>query len=138
MNPLHYFPMYHGATLARFDKDGNRVADAICEGWIISGMEKNYNTETNGFFYEYKLVLRPIADMSPEEAMEVTKPVVRYGDFSQAYTYLNHYGEIVVIWGKTLKEMCVPQQFEYFTPAQIHILVKMRFDLFGLERAGYA
>ena len=88
-----------------------------------------------------KPVLRPLSDMTVEEAIEVTKPVVIYGDLPNVRkyeTWENPFGKIVVSWGNGLREKYVPQDEKSFTADQFVFLIKKRFDLFELIESGIA
>lgn len=90
---------------------------------------------------EIKPILRPLSDMTEEEAIEVTKPVVVYGDLPNVRkyeTWVNPFGKIVVSWGNGLREKYVPQDEKCFTTEQFAFLLKKWFDLFELIDAGLA
>ncbi len=89
----------------------------------------------------YKLILRPLSDMTEDEAIELTKPIVVYGDLENVRkyeTYKNIYGRIVVSWGEGLREKYSPMDETFFSPKQIFFLLSNHFDLFGLIDAGLA
>jgi hypothetical protein len=83
-------------------------------------------------------ILRPLSDMTEEEAIELTKPVVMYGwSPNMKYeTYRNSFGKIVVTWGDSHLQKNVPQDATAFVPEQIPYLLEKRFDIFNLFDKG--
>lgn len=92
--------------------------------------------ENEYFLNDIKLKLRQLSEMTIEEAIEVTKPVVIYGDLENVRKYTtweNPFGQIVVSWGDGLREKYVPQTETSFTSKQIIYLLSRHFDLFGVS-----
>lgn len=92
--------------------------------------------ENEYFVNDVKLMLRPLSDMKEDEAIEVTKPIVVYGDLSNVRkyeTWENQFGKIVVSWGEGLREKYCPQSETAFTSKQIVYLLSRNFDLFGMS-----
>lgn len=87
-----------------------------------------------------KPLLRPLSDMTEEEAIEVTKPIVIYGyTEGRSYeTYRNSFGQIVVSWGISHLERYVPQSEQHYTTEQFIYLIKQGFDIFGLIESNQA
>jgi len=86
-------------------------------------------------FSDCKPILRRLDSMTEEEAIEVTKPVVVYGDLPNVRkyeTWENPFGKIVVSWGNGLREKYVPQDETAFTVGQFTYLLSRGFDLFNL------
>jgi hypothetical protein len=85
-----------------------------------------------------KPILRPLSDMTQEEAIETTKPVVIYGNVRKYEVYENSFGKKVVSWGESMREKYVPQDETCYVPRQFVFLLSKHFDLFGLIEAGIA
>lgn len=86
-------------------------------------------------YLDFKPILRPISSMTKEEAIEVTKPVVAYGDIPNRrvyITYKNSFGDIIVSWGEGIREKYSPTKETAFSPQQFHYLLSKHFDLFNL------
>jgi len=89
----------------------------------------------------YKLCTRRLDSMTEEEAIEVTKPVVVYGDLPNVRkyeTWENPFGKIVVSWGSGLREKYVPQDETAFIVSQFTYLLSRGFDLFNLIETNQA
>ena len=121
-----------------------RIYDKATEKW--SGWKKltpkvlDYvlQSEISGYLvnFEMQLSLRRLDSMTEEEAIEVTKPVVVYGDLPNVRkyeTWKNPFGKIVVSWGNGLREKYVPQDETSFTVGQFTYLLSRGFWLFGDE-----
>jgi hypothetical protein len=92
-------------------------------------------------YYEYfpfKPLLRSIKLITKEEAIELTRSVVKYGNFNEVTTYLNLWSEIVVTWGLTTREKYIPAKEKRLFPEQIQYLLSRNVDVFGLIEAGLA
>jgi hypothetical protein len=87
---------------------------------------------------EWRLMLRPLSDITEEEAVEVTKPIVVYGDIKNYRTYRNPFMRIIVSWGESHIEKYSPTDEKCFIPEQFHYLLSKHFDLFGLIESGLA
>jgi len=101
--------------------------------WILA--PSNFpNNWKDSYFLTSKPLLRPLSDMTEEEAVEVTKPIVIYGyTEGRSYeAYRNSFGKIVVSWGISHLEKYVPQSELHFTTEQFIYLIKQGFDIFGL------
>lgn len=95
----------------------------------------------SSYFLNSKPLLRPLSDLTKEEAIEVTKPVVVYGDIPNARTYDTYesaFGKTVVFWGDGLRERYIPEDETHFCSEQFTYLIKKGFDLFGLIESNQA
>lgn len=84
---------------------------------------------------EYKLLLRPLSDMTEEEAIEITKPIAFYGNHTSERiyrTYRNPFGDLIVSWGESLKEKYLPMKETHFNTQQFLYILKHGFDIFNL------
>jgi hypothetical protein len=92
---------------------------------------------------EVKPILRPLSDMTEEEAIELTKLTAwkYYGGHpsERVYkTYKNAFGQLVVSWGEHHREKNVPITKSSFYPEEIPWLLSKGFDLFNLIHEGLA
>lgn len=109
---------------------------------------KNIHIKVSGVDYYpqnvgYKPILRPLSDMTEEEAIELVKlsewsqygthPLIR-----EYRTFRNSFGQIVVSWGESHREKNVPVDKTVFRPQEFLYLLKQGFDLFSLIESGQA
>lgn len=91
----------------------------------------------------HKLVLRPLSDMTEEEAIELVKisEWKQYGDHPhkrEYKAYRNGFNEIVVSWGDSIREKNVPETKEVFGFEEFRYLLSKGFDVFNLIPDGLA
>lgn len=119
----------------------SRDGGAFASGTTKRGQKLN----AHGMLEGAKLLLRPLSDMTEEEAIELVK--VRewksYGPHPRERkyeTYKNAFGQIVVQWGHEgdLRSKNVPQTKESFYPEELPFLLSRGFDLFNLIPDGLA
>lgn len=120
-------------VLCGFEQNGHKIYPVI--------RLANYSTKMVNDFSLIKLLLKPLSSMTEDEAIEITKPIVIYGDIPNAReyeTFKNVFGRIVVSWGKSHYEKYVPADEKTFTSTQFQYLLSKHFDLFGLIESGLA
>jgi hypothetical protein len=84
---------------------------------------------------DFKLILRPLSDMTEEEALEVvriTRPNAELVKYKEGcwWSFRDPNDGTIYKWRK--------HPLEYLTPEQTRILLSKGFDLFGLIEAGLA
>lgn len=93
---------------------------------------------TNG---KWKPLLIPLDKMSEEDAIELCEYYGGYGDLPGKRTYetwLNSFGNIIVSWGKGLREKWSPSDCNVWKPEQILIFLSKGYDIFNLIPSGEA
>ena len=81
-----------------------------------------------------KLYLRPLSDLTEEEAIQLTVYISNYGSHpleGEYKTFINQFNKIVVSWGDSHKEKYCPENETLFTPLQFEFLIKHGFDIFN-------
>jgi len=105
---------------------------------VINGSE-SYRTNLG----DYMPVLRPLSDITEEEAIELVKisEWKQYGEHPhkrEYRAYRNGFNEIVVSWGESIREKNVPVAKEVFGFEEFRYLLSKGFDLFNLITEGLA
>src|SRR5438045_1844750 len=62
-----YLYLYYGCMVARFDQKGERFKDVKNEAWLLEAFERVQDKQGKNY-YTYKPILRPLSDMTVEEA----------------------------------------------------------------------
>jgi hypothetical protein len=86
-----------------------------------------------------KLVLRPLIDMTKDEAIELVRPTVYHKDYINVRVNRNKYNDLVVYWGvgKGIEKFNATGE-KFFCMEQFQYLLSNGFDVFGLIDAGLA
>lgn len=111
--------------------------------WSILTPDRYVTIMNDASICEIQLLLRPLSDMTEEEAIEFVKlnEFDYYGEHpnKRIYkTYKNEFGETIVSWGEGYNSKEVPTAIKRFRPNEFNYLLKQGFDLFGLLDAGLA
>lgn len=107
-NIKDYLHLYYGCEVARYDSEGVRYKVAVNKAWLIEAFEKGGKN-----FYTYKLLLRPLSDMTEGEKDE----------------YYKHRG---FGWIYNLEKQMSKDA------AGTRFLLSKSFDIFGLIESGLA
>lgn len=76
--------------------------------------------------------LRPMSDMTEEEAIELTRFVACADEFTDVQIRRDHFNDIIVTWGKCPDNFYCATGEIVWTAEQFHYLLKQRFDVFGI------
>lgn len=115
----------YGAEIQFFNEDGVNVSE-----------EPEYNE-----YQQVKPILRPLSDMTEEEAFWLCDYFGGYGDLpgQRKYeTYQSAFDKMVVSWGTTMREKWIPADCEVWKPEQTKYLLSKSFDLFDFIKEGLA
>lgn len=91
-------------------------------------------------WFEVKPILRPLSDMTEEEAVEVAKLSEWEPHFRDVKVERTQYGDLVVRWDGCLEggEVFNATGAEFYCQEQFHYLLSRGFDLFNLIESGLA
>lgn len=116
----------------------DEVPTYFSQGRKISNLDEGMLSESE--LFEIKPILRPLSDMTEEEAVEVAKESEWTPHFRDVKVERNRFGDIIVSWdgmAESREEFNATGEMFYCSEQFIYLLSK-HFDLFNLIESGLA
>jgi hypothetical protein len=128
----NYLPLYFGCDVQRKERSKSRKLTPS----LLSGLLE----DETGNCYGYRPVLRPLADMTKTEAIDVAGLSEWEGHFNDVKAERNMFDDIVVSWQGACesREVFNATGEVFYCSEQFIWLLANRFDLFGLIEDGLA